>query len=99
MVSKPVSEAVVGCGQYIVDLRVCAALVATLPRDLQAQRGRHRFDGLGEREVVDGHHETQRGAVRLAAKAMVVAVRVDVEGRRLLIMERAKPNVVRSPPS
>ena len=66
-----------------------------LARHLEPHHLGERFDGLGKLEVVVGHQETDRGAVRAAAEAVIEALRrAHRERRRLLAVKRAEAFVV-----
>ncbi len=70
-------------------------LAGGLARHLEAHHLRERLDGLGELEVVVGHQEADRGAVRAAAEAVIETLRgAHRERRRFLAVERAQTFVV-----
>src|SRR4029079_8193469 len=65
-------------------------LAASFARYVEAESSGQLFDGLGERELVVFHEETQRGAVRAAAEAVIELLdRAHPERRGFLVMERA----------
>ena len=91
----------VACGgglEQVVDAGVDFRPAGAFPGHLHASQRRQRFHRLRERQAVEFHQEADAGAVGAAAEA-VVTVRVDVEGRRLLLVEGAQAGVpVADPP-
>ena len=72
-------------------LLLAGDVAALLVPELDIGPGREPLDRLGEREVVDLLHELDHvPAVRAGEAVPQAAGRGDVEGRRLLVVERAQ---------
>lgn len=71
---------------------VGGVVAALLVAQGDARLGGEPLDRLGEGEVVDLHHERDGVAALLAAEAVEESLaRADLEGGRLLVVERAEP--------